>query len=81
MWFSLAQGSGPSNHLHLLSSALKDTEELNHTTLNTFLRPILTVTSVWNTGESGDIYTPTKYYNIKARIIFCIYKRLIAILK
>ena len=24
-------------------------------TLNLFLRPILTVTSVWNTGETGDI--------------------------
>ena len=26
-------------------------------TLNTFLRPILTVTSVWNTGETGDIHS------------------------
>ena len=25
-------------------------------TLSTFLIPILTVTTVWNTGETGDIY-------------------------
>ena len=25
-------------------------------TLNTFSRPILTVTTVWNTGETGNIY-------------------------
>ena len=25
-------------------------------TLGTFLSPILTVTIVWNTGETGDIY-------------------------
>ena len=25
-------------------------------TLSMFLRPILTVTTVWNTGETGDIY-------------------------
>ena len=24
--------------------------------LDAFLRPILTVTTVWNTGETGDIY-------------------------
>ena len=26
-------------------------------TLNTFLSPMFTVTTVWNTGETGDIYT------------------------
>ena len=29
-------------------------------TLSTFLRLILTVTSVWNSGETGDIHNPTK---------------------
>ena len=30
----------------------------NVPTLSMFLRPILTVTLVWNTGETGDIYAP-----------------------
>ena len=29
-------------------------------TLGTFLIPILTVTTVWNTGETGDTNTPCK---------------------
>ena len=32
-------------------------------TLGTFLSPILTVATEWNTGETGDIYT-IQFYSI-----------------
>ena len=35
-------------------------------TLSTFLSPILTVTTVWNTGETGEIY---KRCNLKYSIV------------
>ena len=36
--------------------------------LNTFWSPILTVTTVWNTGETGDIYLP-----------FCIFQKFLCL--
>ena len=37
-------------------------------TLNTFLMPIFTVTKVWNTGETGDIYNQQDACLTKLRI-------------
>ena len=39
-------------------------------TLSFFLRPILNVTSVWNTGETGDIHWATKHHEISKQTIY-----------